>query len=206
MDDMSKRLREWGEPKGYSVCVYPGSSNATGDRVVPARDMMQMWSLLREAADALDALHDRLEMRHAYNGDGERIDVAPGSIPDGIECRDETIKLLQTRLGARWQTMESAPRDELILVWYDHDADPYFRADAQTHPTDYAVWAECTGDFLKGSGVAFAKWQNPVFEATDDYGGGVWLPAWWCAYENGDYERAVNPTYWHPLPTPPEDV
>lgn len=61
MNDLSKRLREWGEPKGYSVCVYPGSSNATGDRLVPARDMMQMWSLLREAADALDARWQTME-------------------------------------------------------------------------------------------------------------------------------------------------
>jgi len=58
---------------------------------------------LREAADALDAaqaeivrLQDRLEMRHAWriiDGQKVRVEVEPGSIPDGIDCRNETIKL-----------------------------------------------------------------------------------------------------------------
>lgn len=37
-------------------------------------------------------LQDRLEMRHAWCN-GERLEVEPGSIPDGIDCRDETIRL-----------------------------------------------------------------------------------------------------------------
>ena len=39
----------------------------------------------------VEALQDRLEMRHAFDGSGKRISVEPGSIPDGIECRDATI-------------------------------------------------------------------------------------------------------------------
>lgn len=41
-------------------------------------------------------LHERLEDNHWFEHvDGEmvRVDVEPGSVPDGIECRDETIKL-----------------------------------------------------------------------------------------------------------------
>lgn len=52
--------------------------------------------LLRAAADEIERLMDRLEMRHVWQSiDGKmtRVSVEPGSIPDGIECRDETIKL-----------------------------------------------------------------------------------------------------------------
>jgi len=54
MTDLSKRLREWGQPKGYPVCVFPDDPDVVGDRIVPARDMMEMWTLMARAADALD--------------------------------------------------------------------------------------------------------------------------------------------------------
>lgn len=66
-----------------------------------------MMTLLQRTADAIDALktqvetltaentrlHTRLEDNFAFI-DGKRVEMEPGSIPDGIECRDETIKLL----------------------------------------------------------------------------------------------------------------
>lgn len=61
MNDLSKRLREWGEPKGYSVCVDPGDPGADVVRIVPARDLKQMWSTMTEAADALDARWQTME-------------------------------------------------------------------------------------------------------------------------------------------------
>ena len=38
-----------------------------------------------------DDLNERLENNRVYGMNGARRDVPPGSIPDGIECRDATI-------------------------------------------------------------------------------------------------------------------
>jgi hypothetical protein len=93
-------------------------------------------------------------------------------------------------------------RDRDILVWYDHDADPYFESDDKL--TDYAAWAEM-GDFLDGKGYAIARWFDKQWESTDEYGSGYWLPPAWFAKENDDYERVCNPTHWMLLPNPPEN-
>lgn len=57
----------------------------------------------------------------------------------------------------KWQPIETAPKDIDILVWFDHEADPYQDPSDQNRLTDYAALAE-NGDFLGGSGVAVAKW------------------------------------------------
>lgn len=49
----------------------------------------------------VERLHERLEDNHEYqliDGKTVRVDVPPGSVPDGIECRDETIKLKRERI------------------------------------------------------------------------------------------------------------
>ena len=52
-------------------------------------------TLAHQVAEAEVArLHERLEDNYAFDGEGNRIAVEPGSIPDGISCRDETIRLL----------------------------------------------------------------------------------------------------------------
>ena len=100
-----------------------------------------------------------------------------------------------------WQSIETAPKDVDILVWFDHGADPYC-IETSGKLTDYAAWAEC-GDFMDGMGICIAKWHEAHWESVDEYGGGYWLPAWWFALENNDYERVVNPTHWMPIPAPP---
>jgi len=70
--------------------------------------------------------------------------------------------------------------------------------------TDYAAWAD-NGDFLDGSGVAVARWQEAHFESEDEYGSGYWLPAYWFSRgDNAGYEAVCNPTHWLPLPPPPK--
>lgn len=45
-----------------------------------------------------ERLHERLEDNFAFNVHGERVAFEPGTIPDGIECRDETIKQQRERI------------------------------------------------------------------------------------------------------------
>lgn len=101
-----------------------------------------------------------------------------------------------------WLPIETAPKNQLILVYYDHGSDPYQDPNDPARLTDYAAWAE-SGDFMDGKGFCLAKWFPPHWESVDEYGGGYMLPAWWFAAENDDFERPVNPTHWMPLPTPP---
>jgi len=116
--------------------------------------------------------------------------------------RDAAVARAEAAL-MRWQPIDGAPKDgQEILVWYDHEADPYHDPADPTRLTDYAVWSEA-GDFLDGKGVCIACWFGSQWEAEDEYGSGYWLPPAWFSRENGDYERVVNPTHWMPLPAPP---
>lgn len=49
-----------------------------------------------------------------------------------------------------WQPIETAPKDRDILVWFDHDADPYFEQNDSHRLTDYAANAEACG-YLQGA-------------------------------------------------------
>lgn len=46
----------------------------------------------------IEKLEERLEITHAYDYKGNRVEIPPedrDEYPDGIDCRDETIRLLQ---------------------------------------------------------------------------------------------------------------
>jgi len=104
--------------------------------------------------------------------------------------------------GNSWNPISTAPTDRNILVWFDHNADPYQCLDDPTKLTSYATWAE-SGDFMDGQGICNAKWLEAHFETEDEYGNGYWMPAQWFAFQNDDWEVVVNPTHWMPLPDPP---
>ena len=67
-------------------------------------------------------LHTRLEDNFGFNGKGNRIVIKPGIIPDGIECRDETIKQLDkkcARLEQEKAELVAACREALKPIDYD---------------------------------------------------------------------------------------
>lgn len=102
-----------------------------------------------------------------------------------------------------WQPIETAPKDCDIWVYFDSDADPYQDPIFPDKLTSYGAWAE-GGNFLDGKGHCVAKWHESTWENLDEYGSGYWMPAWWFAKFNGDYEFVVNPIRWMPLPEAPE--
>lgn len=77
----------------------------------------------REAMDDIVALQTRLEMNFAWDGDGNRIQVKPGSIPDGIECRDETIKLLDARAEAAEAECERLREALRSIIRYEQETE-----------------------------------------------------------------------------------
>lgn len=101
--------------------------------------------------------------------------------------------------------METAPKDQDILVWFNHDADPYQDPNDPLCLTDYAANAEA-GEYLPDSGVTVARWQDRTWEAEDEYGSGYWLPAgWFSRGDFGHYEVVCNPTHWAHI-QPPSDT
>lgn len=104
-----------------------------------------------------------------------------------------------------WQPIETAPRDQPILVWYDHDADPYGDPQQPGKITAYAAHAE-GGDFLSGKGISIAHWSDGWWEheGWDALQPEYWLPGVWFAWLDGDcMDQVVNPIFWMPLPEPP---
>ena len=79
-------------------------------------DLMTLGQELGAAITRIKELETRLEMNFAWKIDEDtgnfvRIEVEPGSIPDGIDARDETIKLQDANndwLRARVKELEAA--------------------------------------------------------------------------------------------------
>jgi len=90
-----------------------------------------------------------------------------------------------------WQDIKSAPKDVDVLVWFDHEADPYQSPDDTNKLTDYAAWAE-SGDYMAGSGICVAKWFPQQWERTGEYGDGYFMPECWFAKQMDDYEYPVT--------------
>lgn len=95
----------------------------------------------------------------------------------------------------QWNSnMAEAPRDRPILVFFDHDADPYYDGE-NGKLTDYAANAE-GGDFLPGDGYAVAKWCDGFYESEGFEYPEYWIPGGWFVRD----EFVCNPVAWCYIP------
>lgn len=113
----------------------------------PIRADLENPSLEDRAAlrEEVERLHTRLEDNFAWCN-GERVSVEPGSIPDGIECRDETIRQQRERITelferarAAEEALKAVNRMSLVIESAVRNADPTNHAD--TIAALRLVWA-----------------------------------------------------------------
>lgn len=66
------------------------------------KQLSKVHSDNRVLKDENARLHERLEDNYAFDKNGKRVTIAPGTIPDGIECREVTIRELESSLR-KWK-------------------------------------------------------------------------------------------------------
>lgn len=85
-------------------------------RQIPTRRSVQegqpdrLADLLDEAASEIARLRERLEIGYAFDSNGNCVEIDPNAHPDGIECRDATIRIqdqLIDRLRAQIVELEA---------------------------------------------------------------------------------------------------
>jgi hypothetical protein len=94
-DQIRERLKQWDESDTFIGFNTPSIVDTA------------INSLERELAEA----HTRLEANFYYNTKGERCPCKPGEIPDGIACRDETIKGQDKIIAELRAALAAAARD-----------------------------------------------------------------------------------------------
>lgn len=94
------------------------------------------------------------------------------------------------------RSMDDAPKNEPILAWCDHEADPRYEGDRLTL---YAAHAE--GLSHAPTGFHIIEWGGAWDDNTWEYQGGS-MPDWWFV-AGSEFEIAANPTHWAPLPPRP---
>jgi len=95
-EELLNRLDRWKIKQEFSV-------NDIGQII---RDCTTSAAEIRRLQDALNATYTRLEANFYIDGNGNRVACEVGSIPDGIACRDETIKQLDSALEAARKTIK----------------------------------------------------------------------------------------------------
>ena len=104
----------------------------------------------------LAELHERLEDNVCFDLAGNRIEVEAGSIPDGITCRDETIKLQDAAINGLEAKLAEFEQDALRYRWMRNVGHTSFELIAKTpyaeSPDDdelHNVWkGPMAGEFM----------------------------------------------------------
>ena len=101
--------------KSLDDTLYRDSSTGELRTKWVALGMAGLKADLAKMTQERDALKERLEMGFAYDPQGHRVELPGDTGPDGIECRDETIRLqdkrvdeLETQLAAMTQERDAA--------------------------------------------------------------------------------------------------
>ena len=118
-------MSEWTE----GVCSDGAAILRDGQPVT----ISELLEHLNTADKEIERLRERLEMTHAYDATRKRVAVEPGSIPDGIDCRDETIAQLEKQLRIiRSAALDEAAFDDAISADSESGRlDPLFDAARQ---------------------------------------------------------------------------
>lgn len=118
-------MSEWTE----GVCSDGAAILRDGQPVT----ISELLGHLNTADKEIERLRERLEMTHAYDATRKRVAVEPGSIPDGIDCRDETIAQLEKQLRIiRSAALDEAAFDDAISADSESGRlDPLFDAARQ---------------------------------------------------------------------------
>lgn len=105
-----------GEDSSIADCDFRPAPEADVNARLIADAPHLLAEVLRLRAEN-ERLHDRLEDNVMGDEHGNLVPCEPGSIPDGIACRDETIKLQRQRLDELAAENERLKADAARLAW-----------------------------------------------------------------------------------------
>jgi hypothetical protein len=92
--------------------------------------------------------------------------------------------------------MSEARRDRPILVWHDHDSDPYYESLGPLEEGRLTVYgAHCEGlGYRRDKGYFVAVWGGGVDDDESGAGWGPWthIPDWWFE-DHSEFERPLAP-------------
>jgi len=99
-----------------------------------------------------------------------------------------------------WRDMAEAPKDEPILAWCVHEADPYHLPNGNL--TLYGGHVEGLSHVEDGPNILV--WGGGWNDQSWEHDGG-WMPDWWFQ-KGSEFEIAAYPVAWMPIPKPPKNI
>jgi hypothetical protein len=102
-----------------------------------------------------------------------------------------------------WQPIESIPAEfkdgRKVLVWHDHESDPYHEPEPSTRLTTYGAHCEGLSNTELRPGAYIARFGG-AYDEDEGY-----IPAWWFKDDADGWEHPLAPTHFMPLPAPPKE-
>ena len=149
-----EQLREWAE-----YLAGRGSVWTLPDGIPKPSDLFRAHA---DALEELARLRSRLEIDFVTDGNGKRVPFPEGG-PDGIACRDETIRLLEAALAYVRKTLDEvrpgmdtgAPIEAIVrevVAALAESERKCERLKAMLHSLHALVWGECPSLLNEDSG------------------------------------------------------